>query len=171
MVVKDETYNHIHMDMVVYKLTIIFFWIKFNMTTKLKKYPTFSDKGWVSNPLEKLDNLFSHAFAAEYGQSYLDYDILDLHSLIASINSDVTIGLDKLSKSITDYLMRHFPEKVDCEAYEEDNQNNSSGITIVLLVTVWEDGIPYTINKLLNIIDGKFKIMLNIHNTGNEKGI
>lgn len=154
---------------VFYYLLIYFFNDNMENSTNTRLYPTFSDKGWVNNPLEKLDYILSHMLAAEDRQTYLDKDkIIAFHALLSEINDNVIVGLDKLKSSIENHLIKYFPERVDCEAYDKSDRDDdpTSGITIVLRITVWEDGVPYTIGKLLRLNDSKFEQLVSLQNNG-----
>jgi len=140
------------------------------MANKLIKYPTFSSKGWVTSPLEKLDFLLSHAFIAEDRQTNENNDtFIAFHELLSKIiDNNVTEGMDKLQQKLTVYLQKYY-DSVQCQVYNKSEEINdpSSGITVVIDFAVMQDGISYTTKKLLNTSDGIFTKILNISNTGN----
>lgn len=140
------------------------------MATKSTKYPTFSSKGWITSPLEKLDFLLSHAFIAEDRQTNEDNDIFtSFHELLSGlIDDNMSEGMSKLEEKLTIYLNKYY-DSVECSVYNRSEEINdpSSGVTVVIDFTVVQDGVLYTTKKLLNTSNGIFNSLLNISNTGN----
>lgn len=140
------------------------------MATKSTKYPTFSSKGWITSPLEKLDFLLSHAFIAEDRQTNEDNDIFtSFHELLSGlIDDDMSKGMSKLEEKLTIYLNKYY-DSVECNVYNRSEEINdpSSGVTVVIDFSVVQDGVLYTTKKLLNTSNGIFNSLLNISNTGN----
>lgn len=140
------------------------------MTTKSTKYPTFSSKGWITSPLEKLDFLLSHAFIAEDRQTNEDNDFfISFHELLSGlIDEDMSKGMSKLEEKLTIYLNKYY-DSVECNVYNRSEEINdpSSGVTVVIDFSVVQDGVLYTTKKLLNTSNGIFNSLLNISNTGN----
>jgi len=140
------------------------------MTTKSIKYPTFSSKGWITSPLEKLDFLLSHAFIAEDRQTNENNDIfISFHELLSGLTDDnMEKGMEQLQEKLRIYLLNYY-DSVECYVYNKSEEINdpSSGVTVVIDFTVTKDGVLYTTKKLLNTSNGIFNKLINISNTGN----
>lgn len=131
--------------------------------------PTLSMKGWVSDPVERLDFALTHMFIAEESQTYLSPDIItDLHSLLAATSGQIETGILAMQDKISDYLRRQFDDaQVDVIDASARRKDPSMGVELILKVTVWQDDTPYSIEKVVNKQNAMFKTLTNIHNTGN----
>lgn len=132
--------------------------------------PSLSSKGWLTEPLEKLDNILAHMFVAEAQQSYLlPRRVVDLHTLLANTTGNITTAMMEMEDQIKDYLESYF-DSVNIRVTDKSELEGdpSNEVTLGLEVTVFQNGLPYGIHKLIHARDAKFIKMTNVHNFGHE---
>lgn len=133
--------------------------------------PSLTTKGWLTEPLEKLDATLSHMFAAEANQSYLlPRRVVDLHTLLANTTGNIESAISEMEELIKEYLESYFDAaQVRVTDRSSELKDPSNAVTLSLEVTIYQDGQPYGINKLINARDSKFIEMTTVHNTGNYR--
>lgn len=123
--------------------------------------PTLSSKGWVTDPVEKIDFLLSHYFESE--------DKENVQTLLVMYGDDIQQFIEKLRARLVTYLGRYF-NLVELDIYEPPTQDaNSPKVELRIACTVTDvDGIARSIGVALTQTNSRFNIFVNINNTGSD---
>lgn len=134
--------------------------------------PTLSSAGWVRAPADKADFLMSHFFESDKFQTLLyGQNVCNLQWLIERYGHDMTLVCQEIRRDVQVYLARYYDTAnvqvtVDTDPAYNTVVNDSSFVKLRLVMTVTENGKEYSIAKLIEISDGKFKRIANMINEG-----
>lgn len=117
-------------------------------------YPTFSESGWITDPKQKIEWIFSDYIKAKYSQSIVNY------GKISSLSFDEFDGnyegiktADIIQRSLTK-LYSAFFETADIEV-KDDSLSNSEVTTVTIKGILSQGGQRYQLNENLTIRDGR----------------
>ena len=127
--------------------------------------PSLSEHGWITNPIEIADMLFSHFFISEYSQTYLFKGKIASLPYILQQNQD---DLQKMGDDVGFWLKTLFSNYfqnivVTTNVNENDNNPNIHQLTIYVEFTD-NDGKTYSLGRLIEIGDLKIRNIIVINN-------
>lgn len=130
--------------------------------------PTLSRAGWCKNPEEKIDFLLSDFFTSNISQSYLfANNVASLTYLIQRYQGNVPSLLEAMRTTLLAYFNDYFDNTVvDVTSDMNSAENQTGNVTITLYISVEQDGQAYSVGKVVQISDGKFKSIIQLNNTG-----
>lgn len=128
--------------------------------------PTLSTFGWVSNPAEAADFLLVHMFYADKFQTSLyGENVTSIPWVLEETSGSIERTTIAVRQAINNYLSRYYDSvQVNVSTSEEDPTNSSSKIRMSLDIKVIDNGIEYQINRLISLVDGRFKEFINLNN-------
>jgi len=116
-----------------------------------RQVPSLSTENFISEPLIKLDTLYSYFLASDYSQSSIyTKNITSLKHLFEEHSSDNSALIDSTNDALKTYLLRYFDE-VDINV-SIDVEIGSLNIAIKV---VDRDGVEASLHNTLNIANGK----------------
>lgn len=134
--------------------------------------PTLSTNGWVRAAADKADYLLAHTYASDKKQTYLyGTNVCNLQWLIEQFGHDMVVVCQELRRAYQLYFSRYY-DSADVQVTSDTDPaynsvpNDSSNVTLRLVVNVTENGQNYSLAKLIEIADGKFKSIVNLVNQG-----
>ncbi len=127
--------------------------------------PSLSEHGWVTNPIEIADMLFSHFFISEYSQTYLFKGKIASLPYILQQNQD---DLQKMGNDVGFWLKTLFSSYfqnilVTSSVDVNDNNPNLHQLTLYIEFTD-RDGKSYSLGRLIEISDLKIRNIIVINN-------
>lgn len=129
--------------------------------------PSLSTHGWVDKPAEKADLLLTHFFYSMKSQTSLYGSSVSSFAWILEQNAREPARVaEETRKALITYLLR-FYDSVNITVTERDENPDlsSSRSELIIAATVVEDGVEYQLDKLVTIVDGRFKEFANLNNT------
>lgn len=134
--------------------------------------PTLTAAGWVRSPADKADALMSHFYESDKFQTYLyGQAVTNVQWLIEQHGHDVLTLCTRMREALEDYLNRYYDAALvqvtsdDNPSYNE-TPNQSSKITLRLVITVTDGGRDYSFAKLIQASDSKFERIVDLNNEG-----
>lgn len=122
--------------------------------------PTLSTKGWVTDPVEKIDFLMSHYFESE--------DKENVQTLLVEYGDDIQQFIEKLRARLTSYLSRYF-KTVILDIYEPTTTSESSRIELRINCEITDvDGIARSLGVALTQSNSRFNVFVNLNNSGTD---
>lgn len=123
--------------------------------------PTLSSKGWVTDPVEKIDFLLSHYFESE--------DKENVQTLLVMYGDDIQQFIEKLRARLVTYLGKYF-NLVELDIYEPATKDeNSSKVELRIACNVTDvDGISRSIGVALTETNSRFNVYVNMNNSGTD---
>lgn len=127
--------------------------------------PSLSEHGWITNPIEIADKIFSYFFTSEYSQTYL------FRNKIASLPYILQQNQDNLGKLATDVeywlrtLFSNYFQNTDVSAIVNPNADNPNKHQLTIYVQFQDkEGKTYSLGKLIEISDLTIRNIININN-------
>ncbi len=133
--------------------------------------PSLSTDGWVTDIRKKADLVLAHYFASDYSQSNVFLSkITSLAYQVQQAGSN-TFELKRLIESdLQQYLGRYFDNvQVDIRIEDEDS-SGTNRYNIVFDATVAENGIRYSVGRLIEVQNSKIKRIVKLLQTGVDDG-
>lgn len=129
--------------------------------------PTLSTFGYVRTPAEKIDFLLAHFFYSDKLQTAIYGDkVASFQWIIEEKAGSMVDTCRKVQQDLSAYLRRYYQTTdVSVKFEDEDPKKSSTRVRMLINATVTENGIRYSVSKLVRIIDGKFKEFMDINNT------
>lgn len=134
--------------------------------------PTLSSNGWVRAPADKADYLLAHFYESDKRQTYLyGENVTNLQWLIEQYGHDIILVCQEVRRAVQLYLSRYY-DTADVQVTSDTEPgyttvpNDTSFVRLRMVCTVTEEGKEYSIAKLIEISDGKFKKVVNLVNQG-----
>lgn len=129
--------------------------------------PSLSTSGWITSPSEKFDSLFSHFYLSDLNQSYLyGNNVANLQGLVEQYSPDITTLTSKIRTVLESYLSRYC-DSVTVDVNSNDNIANTTGnIALTLHCLVTDNGVQYSLGRLLNVTNAKITSVINLNNNG-----
>lgn len=128
--------------------------------------PTLSTFGYVTNVAEKVDFLLAHFVEADKLQSTIYPDhVASLQWLLEENMGSMTSTVSAVQTAVQNYMNRYFDSSsVECTYEEENAEKSSSRILLTLSITVVQNGNEYHADKLMRVVEGRFKEFVKINN-------
>lgn len=130
------------------------------MATRAKVVPELGFMGWISDPLKKVDMLFSHVLESDFSQSTIyQGKVTSLPYIIARHQHDPLELQGEIQIQLSAYFGRYFEiASVLCKSGEL-NENNQYPVS--LSISVQENGKLYELVNTLFLENGKVVKVLN----------
>jgi spore maturation protein SpmB len=132
--------------------------------------PSLSTHGWVDKPAEKADLLLTHFFYSMKSQTTIyGSNVASFQWILEQHPKDIARAVEETRRTLFTYLSRYY-DSVNVEITErtEDPEKSSTRVEMVISAIVTEAGVDYQLNKLVKLLDGRFKEFTNINNTETE---
>lgn len=134
--------------------------------------PTLSSNGWVRSPAEKADFLLAHFYEGDKFQTYLyGENVTNLQWCIEKWGHNIVALCDQIKRALEVYMGRYF-DSASVQVTSNDNRiynaepNQSSEITLRVVIDVTENGQTYSVARLIVASDSKFQRVINLNNDG-----
>lgn len=129
---------------------------------------SLSDRGWLSGPTEKLDQLLSDFYTTDYVQTYLYKDsTTNAQALFQQYGNDPATLAVETQRALDAYLKSYFDNiSVQVTQNGSDDTNPTNKVTVTIGVTVVQDGQQYSIQTLAGNVNSKFQRITNYIDTG-----
>jgi hypothetical protein len=114
-----------------------------------------------------MDFLLAHMFYADRFQTSLyGKNVTSIPWILEENIGDISRTVTAMRLAINNYLTRYYDSaNVDVSSEDADPDNSTSKVLIKLAITVIDDGVEYQANRLVSIVDGRFKEFVNLNNT------
>lgn len=130
--------------------------------------PALSTKGWIKvidDPLIVANQIFSHFFCSDFSQTQLFYRHVSSFSYILEKgNGNIDNTILYLKNDMFSYFSSYFDDVI--VEVTESPIVFSGQATLSLYIKFSKNGIPYTLYKAIELIDGTVKKIINISNYG-----
>lgn len=127
--------------------------------------PTLSPAGWVTSPAEKADTLLSHLFLSLKSQSFVyGNNVSSIQGVIEQYGHDITVVTQQMGLLAEAYLRRYYDVAIATVTNNNNATNLTSSAEISIHVQVTENGITYSLGKLLQISNSKITKIITINN-------
>jgi hypothetical protein len=128
--------------------------------------PTLSSFGWVNSPAVKADVLMAHFFEANKSQTNLyGPNVSSLQWLIQQKGNDPNALASAVESALSAYLGRYFDgASISVQALLENPDTDQSRYSLRVQGTITAEGKEYSLEKLLELNDGKFKLFAELNN-------
>lgn len=134
---------------------------------KKKLMPTLTAKGWLTDLAEIIDMALSHMFVSDYSQSNLHHgDITSFSWLVAQHGNQPAVMATELENSLLVYLSRYCERCNVVVTYDfiKGTEINKSKYNLFIRLEVFKDGERYALDKEIEVIDSKFKMITGVLN-------
>ena len=127
--------------------------------------PSLSPAGWVTDVATKADILMAWFFESIKSQTYIyGSNVSNLQWLIEEYGSNTMTLTSQISSTLEIYLGRYF-DFVSATVTADDTPSNLNGsITITIHCLITDNGIQYSLGKLLQVSDSTVIDIININN-------
>lgn len=123
-------------------------------------------KGWVDDPVVKLDLLLAQSMVAEWSQSNrFRGTITSFPYLVAKFSSD-PIAMKKETEAAYQSYIEKYYEGAIVEVGYRDYNDGSGKYDLTLYIEVYVDGKKYDLTRGFEIIDSTFKMITEVSNYG-----
>lgn len=126
------------------------------MAVRAKVVPSLGFMGWISDPVKKLDMLFSYILESDNSQSTVFYGrVVSLQFIFAKYQNYPTELANELQIKLQELFGRYFEiASVQCKVGATDENNRTE---IDLSISVQENGNTYEMVNTLALENGKAK--------------
>lgn len=133
-----------------------------------KALMTLSPDGFVTDPVKKMDFLLAHFFLADAGKSYLNPNTTNnIQDLYARFKNNPDAFVSELRQVLHDYFQLHYQQAhVTVFNQTKENEEPQNGQTIVVRISVTENGKTYSTDKLVTHRESRFINIINYYQTG-----
>jgi hypothetical protein len=128
--------------------------------------PTLSTFGWVTSVPEKIDFLLTHFFVSDKYQSTLyKGNISNAQAIIQQYGNNITGITNALRDTLGSYLSRYFSNVNISVGYTDaDPVNSSTKVEVQIGILFTENGVEYSAQKQIPLIDGRFANFQSLNN-------
>lgn len=126
--------------------------------------PTLSSSGWVKTPAEKIDFLMTYfVYTIKNQTTVFGSNATSLQACLENAGNDMNAACANVRSALITYLGRYYDSvNVDVTFALTDPTTSASLTTMSITITVTENGLSYSIEQLLQLIDGKFQSFIDI---------
>lgn len=118
-----------------------------SLLNKVVPVPTLSTLGFIYDSTNKFDKLLSHAFVADYNQTYLyPGKITSVPRFFELAGNNIVELEDTLKTNLYTYFNKYY-ESVDLSVSISPYPTDDTKITLELSITVTENGIPQSFTR------------------------
>jgi len=128
---------------------------------------SMSSKGILYNVLAKADKLMSYYFTTNKSQSDIFQDIISLPYQIQANTGKERDTVVNMQIELRQYLANYF-DQVDCDVRSDiPNPEDPGRYNLTVSVLIVQDGISYSLARLLEVERGTIYKIINYNNRGN----
>ena len=130
--------------------------------------PTLSTLGFIYDSTNKFDKLLSHAFVADYNQTYLyPSNITSLPKLIESAGNNLSELETSIKGGLYTYFNRYYGT-VDLSVTVLPDPSNPDGPNVIfqLQISFVENGVPVTVDRSTVTSLATLANIINLNNNG-----
>jgi len=128
---------------------------------------SMSTKGILYNPHAKADKLMSYYFTSNKSQSNLFQEIISLPYQIQVNSGKEKDTVTNVEIELRQYLANYF-DQVDCTVRSDiPNPEDPGRYNLTVSVLIMQDGISYSLARLLEVQHGTIYKIINYNNKGN----
>lgn len=129
--------------------------------------PSLSTDGWVTDIRKKADLLLAHYFASDYSQSNVFLSrITSLSYQVQTFGHDPTQLRTLIQNGLETYLSRYFDSVEVNVTIEKGARGDTARYDIRFDGVVVQDGLRYSIGRLIEIQNNKVKRVMTFFETG-----
>ena len=126
--------------------------------------PVLAPAGWITSPAEKADSLLTYCFETNYSQTYLYLGkITSIQYIIEQNAGDINSLVINLRNSLEVFFGRYYDSVIVDVTYTVD-KNDISNITLRLNCLVTDNGVQYSLGRLLTVSGSKISKVINLNN-------
>lgn len=128
--------------------------------------PTMSTRGFVKDPVGKIESLLSHFFVAEYSQTALyPGEVASLPWIIQDGAGDMQKTMDLMQQFLENYLSRYYTEAaVTVEPLVPLDTDPRIKFDMTISLNISEDGVRQSYTHQVTSTDGIFQQLVMINN-------
>lgn len=129
--------------------------------------PTFSQSGWVTNPLERVDFMIAHFFETQKSQTHFHKNsVSSYQSLIADAPSPGQLATN-VETYLGEYLSTQFQRvAIEVEVKGAFGDPNNNELTIEIGCSLDADGVRYTLSHAIELLGTNVKKIRRLDETG-----
>jgi hypothetical protein len=133
--------------------------------------PTLSTQGWVTDQAGKLDFLLSHFFLADFNQTFLYVgQVVSLPEIIQKSGGDAAAVIPELQRKLKAYLLKYYSNvELEVSSKTDLNTDPTSKIELMLILTLGDNGVFSSYNRLLQSKDSRLNQIIKLNNEGLTK--
>ena len=124
----------------------------------MKPIPTLSSKGFVTDPVQGMVELYKLFCASEFSQSNL-FEVHSYKNLLRYLDADRSTFTDKFIQALRS-LYEAYYERVDVDVRLQQVSNDGR-YNIIISVDCVDGGMPYTLSQSINDIASQGDITLD----------
>lgn len=137
-------------------------------------YPSLSSKAWIEDPLEVIDSVMANFLVTQPSLSELSSKfIISLPAIIQQFGNSETDIVTNMQSNLETLLSRYFPgtdqpnTTPTVEAHiDYPNPDDETRMRIRIQMAVLANGEWLNVGKVLQDIDGKYRLIQEINNNG-----
>ncbi len=128
--------------------------------------PTLSTFGYTSNVAEKIDFLLAHfCYSDKLQTTIYGKNVASLQWIIQEKVDSMIDTVNLIRTTLKEYFTRYFESAtIDTNYTVEDPDQSQSKVLITVNITVVQDNIEYQVDKVLRVLDGRFKEFVQTNN-------
>jgi hypothetical protein len=127
--------------------------------------PTLSAGGFITAPSDKADMLLSHFFESEKSQTALYGDgVSSLQWILEQYGHDISTVTNQIRSVLEGYLSKYYTSAIVTVSSNESTVIPSTSITLTIHASVVEEGVTYSIGKLIETSNSKITKITKINN-------
>lgn len=139
-----------------------------NLLANIVPAASMSTLGFVYDSVNKFDIVLSHAFVADYNQTYLyPGNITSMSRLIQKAGSDITALITSVKNGLYAYLNKYYEEvEVNCSIAPNGINPESNAVTFQLEIKITE-GLSQTVyGRLVSTVNSRLTKIIALNNYG-----
>lgn len=129
--------------------------------------PTLSTDGWVRSSTSKADFLMAHFLESEKSQTaFYGGKVASFQWILQQYSGDIILTVQNTRETLAEYFGRYFAD-VKVNVDQKPETPNSPKIIMTIDMNFTDDqGIEYSLNRVIDILDSKFVKVISNNNTG-----
>jgi hypothetical protein len=126
--------------------------------------PTLSTKGYVKDPVAKIDFLLSHFFLADYNQSYLyTSNVISLPEIMQKNGGSVDATIPDMERKLRTYLTPYYAN-LDISVTNLSDPDLGGKAELLIKLVVDDTGTQSSFERGINFKDSIFQKIVTINN-------
>lgn len=129
------------------------------------KVPTLSSAGWLETVGQKADRLFAYYLTSEFSQSYLYHNNVTSMTYHIQQYGNRPLELQEVVQRELKAMLNSYFDDVELRvAVDEPAQGDPERINITIDCKVIQDGVPYSLGRLVKATQSKVIEFMELNN-------